>query len=629
MNNKRKNPCIADYFQRKTKNIKVEGEQRQGEGTATQTTESTGHAFKFFYQKTEYQVTCSRSSTVLEALVSNSDFRQIHKKNKGKDIVIQRNDVLKAAISTEFPCFLIHKDELLEVKFIQPVTNSGNQKKPDNQDLQNRSAEDFIVFNVKTTGGEKIKRLMKNLELKKVVDNVCVYALKGEKVKRALKRDGRFSSVIFEKRCTLIEQTTNVHINMSNTVDHLDGNYFKIIVRGNQPDSQESSQELDMMGTGEEEYGEASSNSVRPQSETTDLLQDSDNVQQQQQQTAQSTTKETRSKSVPVRIKVKEIPDTDEILKLLRDQFQGLLEQVKERERLSKPAEVRKLFREEYDKKAQSFSEVRMLKKLMPLCDSVCVICVEGSAKGTGFLLFHRFILTNAHVIEDVVFPETLKLCQKVTVAFGFEDLDIGKEMKVKDEIVAGHKGKNNSGQHLDFALLELSDDEDPAVPELLKNYHPSPIHGGICIIGHPGGGIKKMDPCFIIEDIPAAYKRHLAENKDFVHIITQQCLGLSYCPSQISYNSCFFHGASGSPVFNEYCQLIGVHTGGYVYQRERGCRSVMEYALPMLPILVYIITQCRERNRSDVVELLKAQNNMKLVFEEADQQNQGNPKVV
>ncbi|XP_042185542.1 ankyrin repeat domain-containing protein 24-like, partial [Oncorhynchus tshawytscha] len=137
-------------------------------------------------------------------------------------------------------------------------------------------------------------------------------------------------------------------------------------------------------------------------------------------------------------------------------------------------------------------------------------------------------------------------------------------------------------------------------------------------------GGVKKTDPCFIIQhgDRTQAVEKHVRENEEFLYVINNRYFEekwdigthLPRDTEKITYDTCFFHGASGSPVFNEYCQLIAMHTAGYSYQGKRGkTQSVIEYAIPLSGILEEIIIQVVRRKRVDVLQGFLSQRSMKL----------------
>ena len=58
------------------------------------------------------------------------------------------------------------------------------------------------------------------------------------------------------------------------------------------------------------------------------------------------------------RTKYENIPNTTEIEKILRAQFDSLVEQLKARENVKTPAKVQQLLREEFSKETQCFSEI-------------------------------------------------------------------------------------------------------------------------------------------------------------------------------------------------------------------------------------------------------------------------------
>uniref|UniRef100_A0A3B3RHB9 Protein FAM111A-like n=1 Tax=Paramormyrops kingsleyae TaxID=1676925 RepID=A0A3B3RHB9_9TELE len=284
--------------------------------------------------------------------------------------------------------------------------------------------------------------------------------------------------------------------------------------------------------------------------------------------------------------KVHEIPDSTEILEILREQFQGLVELMKKRHKKRKVEDVVELLREEFGKNIQSFSEISTGKKLMNMSASVCYIEVENHMRGTGFLLFDRYILTNAHVIKDITNGTVLG--RKVHVTFAFEDLT--EESKnlwcVKEEVVAGWYGLDQQERLMDFALLELGDSlgkpDLKLPPTLLREYAPFPGKGGICLIGHPHGGVKKMDSSSIIEvkKRANAVKRQFGRKGRHIQYIND------LKDKELTYNTCFFHGSSGSPIFGENCKLVGLHTGGFLYEIAGEQKSVIEFGISMRSIL-------------------------------------------
>lgn len=162
-------------------------------------------------------------------------FIEAAEKNKNKELVIIRDG---KAISSHFPCSLI-KNERLTLKYIKVV---GKPKKPILRQRKGPSGE-LVMFHVRVKGGKNVVKIMRNPVLQTLVQEITVYAYKGEKVKHALKRDGRFLDIIFKKTCELSHTSTEVTTDMSSLVDDLDGENFKITLlnKSAPPDSQPGS----------------------------------------------------------------------------------------------------------------------------------------------------------------------------------------------------------------------------------------------------------------------------------------------------------------------------------------------------------------------------------------------------
>ncbi|XP_056312805.1 serine protease FAM111A [Danio aesculapii] len=595
-------------LQERTNNISEEGPFNS---FLQQSEEGKSHTFSFRYKYKKHAVACDMSKTVLDALNTNKIFEAIMGENKNKEIVIQRSqgDVPRAAVKRDFPCCLIEKDELLDISFIKNCGNVPTKRKTRRRSFS-KETQNIVTFNIKTKGGKKVKRLMKNNELRKKVEDVCVYAFKEERIKDALRHDGRFINAIFKKHCALTEFGSETIYEMRQTVEHLDGKHFEIIVVSDsiQPESQD-----DFLG--DEPY-EACSADLQ---ENIDPKQHPINNKQ-----------EVKSTNPNNSWTLEMIQDSEEIVRILRSQCPFYLESlVKQLGSRRKKSEVRKLLRAEYDKSVQSFSEVFKIKQIMRLSDSVCQIRAEGSARGSGFILFNRFIITNAHVVKDFMEdPNRFSSSKYLEAAFDFDRLDSKvKLVPIKKQIPAYCYITDANKRRLDFALLELdAADEISGRPELLSYYSPGvPSTGGVCIVGHPDGTNKKMDSCFIVAKDKAAEAadEHISKNVTFIHVVSQRCIEEKWdiYGNQFSYHSCFFYGSSGSPVFDEDCKLIGVHTGGYVYKEKRGkTRSVMEYGYTMQSILDMIRAQLKIKGLNEIVNLLE---NYSGVFETPEKEEE------
>ncbi|KAL0966960.1 hypothetical protein UPYG_G00302790 [Umbra pygmaea] len=585
------------------------------------------HTFQYLFGSKKYSVTCCYYGTVLDALQTSDVFRNLMKTKRGEEVVIQREKNPYAAVCTGFPCQLIDVNEVLKVSFIKGLKQGSSSdvkfqnKKSNKRELQ---LSMLITFYIDNVGGKNMKtQVIKNPELRRKVKYVCVYAYKGEKVKATLRRDGRFDMTIFKTKCVLSDPE-GVITEMSQLVDGLCGKTVQVKRFGRvaqpQPDSQE---DCDNVQTEEQcEVSDIKPETVSPAQNSTTPNTGNTEVQGKEAEKGRST--------VEIKEKRQEIPNTKEILEILRSQFAGLLQVLKNREKLTKCSDVQRFFREEFGKKTKGFQEVIIMRSLIKHGDSVCQVRIEGKPKGTGFLLFDKFILTNAHVIKPVYDSITNSLQQSVTVAFDYEVLAGGKDRLVKDSVVVYEKSTDKSGCYLDFVLLELSPGHDSNLPSGLLSYFSFPTtEGGICLIGHPEGGVKKIDLCFIIpyNDRSQAINKHQKENFEFFQVINENYFkNFEKATEILSYDTCFYYGSSGSPAFNEYCQVVAMHTGGYSYQGKQGkTQSVIEFSIPLSVILENMIIQAVTRKRVDVLEgFLRCQNDkLSVVLERVKERSQ------
>ncbi|PWA28137.1 hypothetical protein CCH79_00018279 [Gambusia affinis] len=188
--------------------------------------------------------------------------------------------------------------------------------------------------------------------------------------------------------------------------------------------------------------------------------------------------------------------------------------------------ETLKLKKENFGKIQNSFSKVHTVRELLKLSKSVCLLMIEEknnsgltelkkTVKGTGFVLFDNFVLTNAHLFKPWEKISNWRNYLNITAEFNFDNKP---GMKYQAALVC-------RTHDFDFALLELIQIHDlqelkEKHPGLLKIFGPMPGgDSGACIIGHPGGGVKKMDITCIIrkEDRKQKVKETLEYFKSFI----------------------------------------------------------------------------------------------------------------
>uniref|UniRef100_A0A3Q0T3C6 Serine protease n=1 Tax=Amphilophus citrinellus TaxID=61819 RepID=A0A3Q0T3C6_AMPCI len=278
--------------------------------------------------------------------------------------------------------------------------------------------------------------------------------------------------------------------------------------------------------------------------------------------------------------------EREEVYKLLCEQFPRLKQWMESRFPGGSFQKSLNLRKESFGKIQQSFSEVQRVRELLQLAESVCLLEVHisdsSAVQGTGFVLFDNFVLTNAHLFKywiDTKLPNWWESVN-ITAVFNFEKPKSDKK-EVKAKVFVG----NNE---LDYAILKLETEKVPA--GLLKRFGPLPSDGEACIVGHPAGGVKKMDPTCIIEKEKReeAVNKNLEDYKEcFITLcaINQAIKNDPYENIHVNYNTFMYHGASGSPVFDAHGRVFGLHTGGFFYGFPKAGESMIEYAFPLLTI--------------------------------------------
>lgn len=161
---------------------------------------------------------------------------------------------------------------------------------------------------------------------------------------------------------------------------------------------------------------------------------------------------------------------------------------------------------------------------------SKAVVRIDTSeGLGTGFMIAPDLLMTNNHVIK------TQEIAQKSDFSFNYQ-LDInGKECPTQT-IGAFADGVFYTNEELDFTVVNLKNVPNFGKSLILNSKLMRP-DDRVAIIQHPGGHLKKIS----IQNNFVAY----ADNK------------------VLQYTTSTEPGSSGSPVFDDNFQVIGIHHSG------------------------------------------------------------------
>ncbi|XP_034618053.1 LOW QUALITY PROTEIN: protein FAM111A [Trachemys scripta elegans] len=513
----------------------------------------------------EYVVKGKANDSIYRALMALQDIRTHIKKQQGKEMHLQGKREIKGFVNLGMPLKCLPQKSHFEMKFYKVKGDQGGGEQGYRQ-LDSTGTE-CVVFYIAPIGkkgpdGAQIQKIMRQ-EFIKERCKICVFAPKGETIKNALCKDGRFLPLLEEKEWYLVENSETLHYSHY-SVDDLDNQSFEVQVESERAVKARTEQRG---GAPRERQGEAFYQfklAVRAQ-----------------------------------------YPDLEKQSELIQEFFK---EEVSESGKHVKA--LLELHRKNFSKEAKNSTPVRVHKLLAGLSNSVGY--VEWDYNGnrgcaTCFVLCDGYILTCRHVVSDVAGPGVeeqhwAEISQSVRVSFSYEN----KHPK-EDDWFDVEPCLEVSDQALDYAILKLKK-RSSKFPNGLAKYISSPPHSGlIYIIGHPDGKEKSTDGCSIVTPLERGWRcferlqkgqveGHSSTNCGTIpESRTPQCIHMftprsfqevTTNPTVVTYDTSFFCGSSGSPVFDASGRLIAMHTAGYLYSYCKQEHSIVEWGQLIKAIL-------------------------------------------
>lgn len=503
------------------------------------------------------EVWCAKSDTVLKALKE-----LLNPQKPNEEFIIKRQRVKNSAIATHFPCHLLDQEEPLVVSKVTTKLGVVPEEGADDTG-PDPLPEKYVTFFLDPEGGKNTsnKKLLKNPKLKKHVP-FCVYGLKGETLRQALSRDGRFMDVVTTDKCHLYDKERMVTLAITQLVDNQIGRHFQITFERKKNERRDGS-------SSPEETNGSPPDEVAEQGHTPRNGVEEDTSQ----------------------------PDDD----------------------LSKVFEIAQEMRlknENFGKIQPPFADFNRIRQITTLGESVCKVDVGGLKTGTGFVLFENFILTNAHLFENPCVRSTMTLSVAVRCIFNYEKCLGKKSISVgaKPVLIDYQFDPDETKRALDYAILELDLEtmkpkNKKLPPGLLSKYGPVPDSGEACLIGHPQGGVKLLDATSII---PKKNRRDSVESVLMIKVKDNIQKEINNLPKVVTYYTYFYHGSSGSPVFDAFGRVFGLHTAS-IYFRD-GC-SLIEYALPLEDIMKSFVKRLKRDGPEQLLSMVQevAEKNLML----------------
>ncbi|XP_012605323.1 serine protease FAM111B [Microcebus murinus] len=616
--------------------------------------------------RSEFTAYGDPNENIFSALRANDHFSERMEDHLNEDIIVYGEKKIKGFINLGMPLKCLLGKSHFNISF----GRRKSHQKEEGQVLrrcENPNIE-CILFHVVAVG-KTIKKLVKITKLHEKGSTLCVYALKGETVAEALRKDGRFRSDLDELTWNLIEGHNKIY-GKGSMVDEVSGKILEMDIprktsgkkgtkskRDENPSdeinpcgltqSKKRAREPEMEGD-TEDVGHSREKTHPPQSLGHDIegkIRRTISTVRLHYDTSYGRNRVVRQgtrlgqKYANRRGIQKGYPKATHLLKNLQILNEHIMHQYpnfKEETSL-----MRRYFKEERKRtnlpKSRQFNIYKKYFAKVNM-DSIPVATSEklnyhsksvgfmkwdnngNAGNATSFVFNHGYIFTCRHVLKLIVgegtdpcsWPDTISKCVKVTFTY--------KEFcPNSDDWFSMEPWFEVSDGTLDYAIFKLKENGNAFPLGLFAQISHQPSIGVVYIIGHPEGRVKQTDRCAVLSlnERLERYRDHcygamvepLAATGNVCPMFTKRSfLYQAWDSNTISYHTCFFEGSSGSPVFNASGKLVAMHAFGHSYGCGQNTRTIIEFGYSMDSILLNI----KEKNET-LYKLLNEEKNNKL----------------